>query len=58
MNYTEIKKSSTHSIIKASKVVYTTQKDGINNNIKHGSGGNSYNNFLKRKKGIILTNCC
>jgi hypothetical protein len=39
-----------------SHIGYETIK-GSGNIKKHGSGGNSYNNYLAKKKGLINCNC-
>lgn len=45
------------------KTVYNEYKglsvdeQNMGNKIKHGSGGNSYNNYIMRKKGNILCEC-
>jgi hypothetical protein len=59
MNFSnKVKFSSQQLNIQASKTVYVSQKEPINNIVKHGSGGNSYQNYLSRKKGIIFSKCC
>jgi hypothetical protein len=60
-------KSATMSSIKTnqetSKVVYnhfdnlSAEDKQAGNTIKHGSGGNSYDNYMMRKKGNILCVC-
>lgn len=57
--------SSLFSSIIGSKNVYNSEVSqvglealkGQGNTKKHGSGGNSYNNYLAKKKGLINCNC-
>ena len=54
-------KSSMYTSNIASRNVYNTDNNEENKNkgntIKRGSGGNSYSDYLMRKKGNIFCNC-
>lgn len=59
----QINLSSENNMKNSSKVVYNNY-DNKNENYKnegnlnkHGSGGNSYQSYLQRKKGEIFCNC-
>lgn len=63
--YVKNRSSSLMSSLLGSKHVYASAKShiglesikGKGNTVKHGSGGNSYANYLAKKKGIISCNC-
>jgi hypothetical protein len=63
--YTTSKSTSLFSSITSSKHIFSSEQShsmlgnikGIGNVKKHGSGGNSYHNYLSKKKGIVNCNC-